>query len=177
MNRWGWLTWGTYGVFRVFIKSSKHRMIAFMVASGSRKLTSVTCSPGFKALCEFTGFPGGLDSRVCLQCGRSLGWEDTLAKEMAIHSCIFAGKSHEWRSLAVYSPWVTRSWTRLSNFTAAVNFIQGMVETCLGQLILEEIWKRGRDLWSEFPSPAPPSRDGRQGCLQAAKVQTEISGH
>ena len=131
MNRWGWLTWGTYGVFRVFTKSSKHKVIAFMVASVSRKLTSITCSPGFKAIYEFTGFPGGLDSRVCMQCGRSLGWEDPLEKEIATHSCIFAGKSHAWRSLAVYSPWVARSQTRLNSFTAAVNFIQGMVETCL----------------------------------------------
>ena len=33
---------------------------------------------------------------------QSLGWEDPLEKEMATH---LTGKSHEQRSLAVYSPW------------------------------------------------------------------------
>ena len=45
---------------------------------------------------------------VCLQCGRpcvqSLGWKDTLEKEMAAHSSILPGKSHGRRSLAGYSP-------------------------------------------------------------------------
>ena len=35
---------------------------------------------------------------------RSLGWEDPLEKEMAIHSSILAGESHGQRSLAGYSP-------------------------------------------------------------------------
>ena len=30
---------------------------------------------------------------------RSLGWEDLLEEEMATHSSILAGKSHEQRSL------------------------------------------------------------------------------
>ena len=29
---------------------------------------------------------------------------------------LLPGKSHGWRSLAGYSPWVTKSWTRLSDF-------------------------------------------------------------
>ena len=36
---------------------------------------------------------------------RSLGQEDPLEKEMATHSSILAGKSHEERSLEGYSPW------------------------------------------------------------------------
>ena len=36
---------------------------------------------------------------------RSLGQEDPLEKEMATHSSILAGKSHEKRSLESYSPW------------------------------------------------------------------------
>ena len=36
---------------------------------------------------------------------RSLGWEDLLEKKMTIHSSILAGKSHEQRILADYSPW------------------------------------------------------------------------
>ena len=36
---------------------------------------------------------------------RSLGQEDPLEKEMAIHSSILAGESHGQRSLLGYSPW------------------------------------------------------------------------
>ena len=35
---------------------------------------------------------------------QSLGWEDSLEEEMAIHSSILARKSHGQRSLAGYSP-------------------------------------------------------------------------
>ena len=47
---------------------------------------------------------------------QSLGQEDPLEKEMATHySCL--EKSHGWRSLVGHSPWVTKSRTRLSDFT------------------------------------------------------------
>ena len=36
---------------------------------------------------------------------QSLGWEDSLEKEMAIHSSTIAWKSHGQRSLVGYSPW------------------------------------------------------------------------
>ena len=36
---------------------------------------------------------------------RSLGWEDPLEKEMAIHSSILPRKFHGWRNLVGYSPW------------------------------------------------------------------------
>ena len=36
---------------------------------------------------------------------QSLGQEDPLEKEMAMHSSIFAWESHGQRSLAGYSPW------------------------------------------------------------------------
>ena len=39
---------------------------------------------------------------------RSLGWEDPLEKEMAIHSSTIAWKSHGQRSLVGYSPWVRK---------------------------------------------------------------------
>ena len=35
----------------------------------------------------------------------SLGWEDPLKEEMATHSSVLPGKSHEQRSLAVFGPW------------------------------------------------------------------------
>ena len=36
---------------------------------------------------------------------QSLGWEDPLEKEMAAHSSILPGKSHEQRSLVGYIQW------------------------------------------------------------------------
>ena len=36
---------------------------------------------------------------------QSLGGEDLLEKEMAIHSSILPGKSHRWSNLIGYSPW------------------------------------------------------------------------
>ena len=38
-------------------------------------------------------------------CVQSLGGEDPLEQEMAIHSSILSGKSHGQRSLAGYSLW------------------------------------------------------------------------
>ena len=42
---------------------------------------------------------------------QSLDWEDPLEEEKATHSSILA---EEFSGL--YSPWVTKSWTRLSDF-------------------------------------------------------------
>ena len=39
---------------------------------------------------------------------QSLGWDNPLEKEMAIHSSILAWESHGQSSLAGYSPWVER---------------------------------------------------------------------
>ena len=47
---------------------------------------------------------------------QSLGWEDTLEKEMATHSVFgvffffLPGKSHGQRSLVGYSPWGYKEW-------------------------------------------------------------------
>ena len=40
---------------------------------------------------------------------QSLGWEDSLDKEMATHSVFLPGKSHGQRSLVGYSPWGCKS--------------------------------------------------------------------
>ena len=40
---------------------------------------------------------------------QSLGWEDSLEKEMVTQSSILAGKSHRQKSLAVYTPWGLKS--------------------------------------------------------------------
>ena len=36
---------------------------------------------------------------------QSLGWEDSLKKEMQPTPVLLPGKSHGWRSLVGYSPW------------------------------------------------------------------------
>ena len=46
---------------------------------------------------------------------QSLGQEDPLEKGMATHSRFLPGESHAQRSLAGYSRWGRKSWTRLSN--------------------------------------------------------------
>ena len=45
------------------------------------------------------------------------GSEKSPEKEMSTHSSILARKTHGWRNLAGYSPWVTKSQTRLRDFT------------------------------------------------------------
>ena len=47
----------------------------------------------------------------------SLGQEDPLEKEMAPTPVLLPEKFHGQRSLVGYSPWVAKSWTRLSDFT------------------------------------------------------------
>ena len=48
---------------------------------------------------------------------RSLGWEDTLEKEMATHSSILAWKIPWTEEPGRLQSMVAKSWTRLSNFT------------------------------------------------------------
>ena len=64
---------------------------------------------------------------------RSLGWEDSLEKEMATHSLFLPGKFHEQRSLAGYSPQghkeldMTEQLTHIENYLprASVSFSRG----------------------------------------------------
>ena len=50
----------------------------------------------------------------------SLGWEDPLEKGKTTHSVLWPGEFHR-----LYSPWVTKSWTRLSNFHfTSLHFLQ-----------------------------------------------------
>ena len=46
---------------------------------------------------------------------QSLGQEDPLEEGMATHSSILAQRIPWEEDLACYIPWVTKSWTRLSN--------------------------------------------------------------
>ena len=48
---------------------------------------------------------------------RSLGWEDLLEKEMAIHPVLLPGKSHGRRAWWAVVHAVAKSWTRLRDFT------------------------------------------------------------
>ena len=52
------------------------------------------------------------DTRV-----QSLGWENVLEKEMAIHSSILAWKIPRTEEPVASSPWVTKSQRQLSDFT------------------------------------------------------------
>ena len=58
----------------------------------------------------------------------SVGGEDTLEEEMAIHSSILAGEFHGLRNLVGYSPVhrVAKSWTRLSSSTALTSLTRAM---------------------------------------------------
>ena len=47
---------------------------------------------------------------------RSLGWEDPWNRKWHPTSVLLPGKSHGRRSLAGFSPWVAKSWTRLSTW-------------------------------------------------------------
>ena len=51
-------------------------------------------------------------------CVRYLYQEDPLEREMATHSSILAWRIPWTESLVGYSAWVTKSWTRLSDFTS-----------------------------------------------------------
>ena len=69
-----------------------------------------------------SSFPGGSVGKACA-CNardliRSLGREDPVEEEMATHSGILTRKI-PWieKPGAGYSPWVAKSWTRLSDFT------------------------------------------------------------
>ena len=60
----------------------------------------------------FFNFPGGSDGSVCLQCGRpgfdcwagKIFWR----KKWQPTPVLLPGKSHGWRSVVGYSPWVRR---------------------------------------------------------------------
>ena len=59
----------------------------------------------------FKGFPDGSAGKESACNVGDLGWEDPLEKGAATHSSIWPGEFH-----GLYSPWVTKSWTRLSSF-------------------------------------------------------------
>ena len=64
---------------------------------------------------------------------RSLGWEDPLEKEMAIHSSILVWKI-PWRSMVGYSPWGRRE----SDMTEQLQF-QFQTQESHGYTLVE-IW-------------------------------------
>ena len=78
------------------------------------------------------GFPGGVSGKEppC-ECRRHetqvlpLGWEDPLKEGMAILSSILAWRIPWTEEPGGYSPWVTKSRTRLSNLThTGINLIK-----------------------------------------------------
>ena len=77
-------------------------MTAFMLASQDQNIiwTRILLTGASLVAQTVKRLPAMRDTRV-----RFLGGEDTLEKEMAIHSSTLAGKSHGRRSLIGYSPW------------------------------------------------------------------------
>ena len=62
--------------------------------------------------------------RICLQC-RGPGFDPWVGKipwrrKWQSIPALLPGKSHGWRSLIGYSPWVAKSWTRLSDFNQSL---------------------------------------------------------
>ena len=71
---------------------------------------------------------------------RSLGWENPLEKGTAAHSSILA-----WRiPWTVYSPWVAKSQTQLTDFHFHFNFHWGLVWPWLRNLLVE---RPGMDIY------------------------------
>ena len=71
---------------------------------------------------------------------RSLGWENPLEKGTATHSSILA-----WRiPWTVYSPWVAKSQTQLSDFHFHFHFHWGLVWPWLRNLLVE---RPGMDIY------------------------------
>ena len=56
-------------------------------------------------LCSHTGFPGGASAGDVRDAVSTPGLGRSLEEEMATHSSILLGESHEQRSLGGYSPW------------------------------------------------------------------------
>ena len=59
-------------------------------------------------VCVSVGFPGGTVAKNLLPMPEMwvwfLGWKNPLQQEMAIHSVVLPGESHEQKSLVGYSP-------------------------------------------------------------------------
>ena len=63
---------------------------------------------------------------------RSLGWEDPLEKEMAVHSSILCLENPmDWGAWQATVPGVAKSWTRLSTFAFTFFPHLGLLSTCL----------------------------------------------
>ena len=62
-----------------------------------------------------------------------LGQEDLLEKGKATHSSVFVGEHHEQRSLVGYSPWITKSQTRLRQLSTYESESE-VAQSCLTSL-------------------------------------------
>ena len=85
---------------------------------------------------------------------RSLGWEDPLEKEMAIHPVPLPGKSHGQRSLVGYSPWGCKEWQRLGDFTY-FNLGSSSFSVISFYLFIRFMGFSRPEYWSGLPFPSP----------------------
>ena len=81
----------------------------------------------------------------------SLGWEDPLEKEMAIHSSILAWKIPWTESLAGYSPWNLKSQTRFSNPSPKREHMLTKQEILLGRGAWVESSRAGKPRRTALP--------------------------
>ena len=77
---------------------------------------------------------------------QSLGWDDPLEKEMAIHSSTIAGKSHGWRSLigwSMGSQRVGRDWATSLHFPGCTFYVGSFrfpMCTCTASGLARSVW-------------------------------------
>ena len=96
---------------------------------------------------EYMGFPGGPDRKESACNARdqvwSLGQEDLLEKDMAIHSNILVGESHGQRSLVDYSPW-GRKKLDITEHITNTHFYQWVYTVHTGE---EDVHTVGEESW------------------------------
>ena len=105
------IIWQSYQTVLKLTSSFHANLIAFLEANTIISLVYI-----FSGL---SWWPSGKEPALPMQEThvQSLGWEDSLEKEMATHSSILAWEIPWQRSLVGYSPWGRKSRTWLSDWT------------------------------------------------------------
>ena len=105
---------------------------------------------------------------------RSLGWKDPQEKEMAAHSNILPGKSHERRTLTGYSP-LCHSQTWLATFTFIV-VLQYCVGSCCTTKSISSVYAYSPPSWASHLPPLRPPWHHRRASSWAPCAELQVSG-